>query len=255
MENENGFWTHLEDFRRMLIRSGGVLSVCFVAAFFVVPHIFDSVILAPSTNEFPLYRLMGAPRFDVEIININVATQFLTHMSTALWIAVICAFPYIIYEVWRFVSPALYANERWPLRVAFLLGTGMFYMGCAAGYLLVFPLTYRFLAAYEISSGIAGCVSLDSYMSTFLGTVFMMGIVFELPLLLRLLSAIGITDSDTLRKYRRHAVVALLVLAAIITPTGDPFTLAVVFLPMYALYEAGILISKNKNTKKHYGEE
>lgn len=255
MEKENGFWAHLEDLRSMLLRSGGVLAACSVAAFLVVPHIFDDVILAPSTNDFPLYRLLGATYFDTEIININVASQFLTHMSTSLCMALICAFPYIIYEVWRFVSPALYENERQSVRFVFLLGTVMFYAGCATGYFLVFPLTFRFLAGYEISSAIAGCVSLDSYMSTFLGTIFIMGMVFELPLLIRMMSSIGITDRDTLRKYRRHAFVTLLVSAAIITPTGDPFTLAVVALPMYALYEAGILISKNRNTKNSYAEQ
>ena len=180
----------------------------------------------------------------LEIININLATQFLTHISTSFWLAVTVAFPYIMFEVWRFISPALYSNERRSTLFAFTFGTAMFYTGCAVGYCVVFPVTLNFLARYQLSAAVSNSISLDSYMSTFLLIIFIMGIMFELPLLIWLLSRSGIVNKKALTKYRRHAIVALMVLAAIITPTGDPFTLMVVFIPLYALYEVGILMAR-----------
>lgn len=180
----------------------------------------------------------------INIININLSTQFLTHISTSFWLALIAAFPYIMFEVWRFISPALYSHERKNALFAFTFGTAMFYVGCAIGYCAVFPVTLNFLARYQLSAIISNSISLDSYMSTFLLIIFIMGVMFELPLLLWLLNRIGIVDKAILRKYRRHAIVALMVLAAIITPTGDPFTLLIVFTPLYALYELGILMTR-----------
>ena len=177
-----------------------------------------------------------------EIININVASQFLTHISTSFWFALVLMFPYLIFEVWRFVQPALFENERRSVGLAFLGGTVMFFLGCAVGYCLVFPFTFRFLTEYQLSASIVNQISLNSYMGNFLMLVFVMGIVFELPLLAWLLSKLGLVNKTFFRTYRRHAVVILLVLSAVITPSGDPFTLMVVFLPLYLLYELGILI-------------
>ena len=151
-------------------------------------------------------------------------------------------FPYLIFEVWRFVQPALFENERRSVGLAFLGGTVMFFLGCAVGYCLVFPFTFRFLTEYQLSASIVNQISLNSYMGNFLMLVFVMGIVFELPLLAWLLSKLGLVNKTFFRTYRRHAVVILLVLSAVITPSGDPFTLMVVFLPLYLLYELGILI-------------
>ena len=175
-------------------------------------------------------------------LNINVASQFLTHISTSFWFALVLMFPYLIFEVWRFVQPALFENERRSVGLAFLGGTVMFFLGCAVGYCLVFPFTFRFLTEYQLSASIVNQISLNSYMGNFLMLVFVMGIVFELPLLAWLLSKLGLVNKTFFRTYRRHAVVILLVLSAVITPSGDPFTLMVVFLPLYLLYELGILI-------------
>lgn len=153
-------------------------------------------------------------------------------------------FPYLLFEIWLFVAPALYDGEKKGVKVAFLGVAILFYIGCVVGYIVVFPITFRFLAGYQIGQDIVTQISLDSYMSTFISIIFIMGLVFEIPVLAWLLSSLGILHKSTLKEYRKHAVVALLVLAAIITPTGDPFTLAVVFLPIYLLYELSILIVK-----------
>ncbi|MDY5077894.1 MAG: twin-arginine translocase subunit TatC, partial [Bacteroidaceae bacterium] len=141
--------------------------------------------------------------------------------------------------------PALFENEIRHLRPAFLGGTMMFYIGCALGYLLVFPFTFRFLVEYDLSPSIENQINLSSYISNFTMLILVMGIVFEMPLLAWLLSQFGILHKSFLRNYRRHAVVSLLVLAAIITPSGDPFTLMLVFVPLYFLYEFSIMVVKD----------
>ena len=240
------FWDHLEVFRGGSLRIIGVLLVLMVGTFSLMTKFYDPFVLGPTSDQFFLYRLLPNFRgeFHVDIININVASQFLTHVSTSFWFALVLAFPYVIWEIWRFVSPALYKNEKKPVRFAFLFGTGMFYLGCAVGYCVVFPFTFRFLTEYQLSADIVNQISLNSYMSNFLTLVFVMGLVFEMPLLIWLLSNMGLIDKSFLRKYRRHAIVILVILAAIITPSGDPFTLTVVFLPLYMLYELGILLAR-----------
>jgi sec-independent protein translocase protein TatC len=217
---------------------------------------FTGFVLGPTTSEFFLYKWLGslgqlpflpdfaAGEFKVDIISINVASQFMTHISTSFWFALVVIFPYILYEVWKFIAPALYDNEKGSVRAAFMFGTLMFFLGCAISYSFIFPFTFRFLTEYEISAQITNQISLNSYMSTFLGMIFMMGLIFELPLLAWLLSKIGVLRRDFLKKYRRHAVVILMILAALITPTGDPITLSLVFLPLYLLYEISICVVK-----------
>ncbi|MGM9788037.1 MAG: twin-arginine translocase subunit TatC [Candidatus Cryptobacteroides sp.] len=247
-DKEMSFWDHLEVLRWSIIRVAVALLLVFIAAFVIMPSIFDSVILAPSSSDFFVYKWMEpifSSEFKVDIININVTTPFFTHMKVSFWMALLVIFPYMLFEVWLFVAPALYPKEKKGVKSAFI-GVGfLFYLGCAVGYLLVFPLTFRFLSSYQISHGMVTQISLDSYMSTFLSIIFVMGLVFEIPVLAALLSKLGVLNKSVLKKYRRHAIVVLLILSAIITPTGDPFTLMVVFLPIYLLYEFSILIVKS----------
>ena len=147
-------------------------------------------------------------------------------------------------SVRQFISPALYENEKKNVRWVFLFGTVMFFIGCSVGYFLVFPMTLRFLATYQLSAAITEQVSLDSYMDNFLMLIFVMGIVFEMPLLSWLLSKIGLLNRSFFHKYRRHAIVGLLVAAAFITPSSDPFTLGIVFFPLYGLYELSAFFVK-----------
>ena len=251
------FWEHLEVLRWSIFRIAIAAVVAMVVIFIAMPYVFTGFVLGPTTSEFFLYKWLGslgqlpflpdfaAGDFKVDIININVASQFMTHISTSFWFALVAIFPYIIYEVWRFVAPALYDNEKGSVRAAFLFGTVMFFVGCTISYCFIFPFTFRFLTEYQLSSEITNEISLNSYMSSFLGMVFIMGLVFELPLLAWLLSKIGVLHKGMLKRYRRHAVVVLMILAAFITPTGDPITLSLVFLPLYMLYEISVMVVRN----------
>ena len=220
-----------------------------------MPYIFDRFVLAPTSNEFFVYRWLNAigsgvvklsPDFDVQIININVASQFMTHISTSISMAAVIAFPYFIWEIWKFIEPALFEEEIKHLRPAFMGGTFMFYLGCAIGYLFVFPFTFRFLVEYNLSPNITNQINLQSYIDNFTLLILVMGIVFEMPLLAWLLSLLGILKKSFLREYKRHAIVVLLITAAIITPSGDPFSLMLVFIPLYVLYELSILVVRDK---------
>ena len=257
-EGAMSFWDHLEVLRWALFRSACVLAVIMVGTFIAMPYIFDRFILAPTSNDFFTYRWLNtigrgvvklSSDFDVQIININVASQFMTHISTSISLAAVIAFPYFIWEIWRFIEPALFEDEVKHLKPAFIGGTIMFYIGCAIGYALVFPFTFRFLVEYNLSPNITNQINLQSYIDNFTMLILVMGIVFEMPLLAWLLSLLGILKKSFLREYKRHAVVVLLISAAIITPSGDPFTLMLVFIPLYVLYELSIIVVKDKPQK------
>lgn len=241
------FWDHLEVLRWSILRVGIALVVMMVGWFIALPHIFDKFVLGATDGSFFAYKWMGLlfnGDFHIDIININVTTPFFMHISTSFWFALVTCFPYLMYEAWLFLKPALYPGEKKSARKAFGFGTILFYIGCAIGYLIVFPLTFRFLTEYRVGELFVNQIALNSYLSNFLTIIFMMGAVFEMPMLAWALSALGILHKDFLKKYRSYAVVVLLILAAVITPTGDPFTLMVVFVPIYLLYELSILIVK-----------
>ena len=259
-QNEMSFWDHLEDLRWTIFRSLAALFVFMIGLFAFMRGeygLFDNVIMAPTHGNFITYQLfckaassLGVTSdfcdlgFAIQIINIKLASQFFTHMTTSFWLALVLTFPYLMYEVWKFIRPALYENETKSVRWVFLFGTSMFFVGCAIGYFMVFPVTFRFLATYQISDSVIEGVSLDSYMDNFLILIFIMGIMFEMPLLSWLLSKLGIINRSLFHQYRRHAVVGLLVLSAFITPSGDPFTLSIVFIPLYLLFELSAFFVK-----------
>ncbi|MCD7898969.1 MAG: twin-arginine translocase subunit TatC [Bacteroides sp.] len=258
--DELTFWDHLDELRFMLFRVLGVWLVLTIVYFICMPYLFDKVILAPCHNDFIFYdflRWMGGvfhltddfftkEDFHVELININLAAPFFIHISTALWLAVVTALPLLFYEIWKFIAPALYPNERKGVQKALGLGSVMFFLGVAVGYFMVYPLTLRFLSTYQLSAAITNQISLNSYIDNFMMLILWLGLAFELPLVTWLLSLLGIINKSFLRKYRRHAVVVIVIVAAIITPTGDPFTLTAVALPLYLLYELSILMIKDK---------
>ena len=178
------------------------LSACggIHTAFAFMPHIFDSVILSPSKSDFFVYTWLSGlfpPGFNIDIININVTTPFFTHMKVSLWMSLLLIFPYLLFEIWLFVAPALYDGEKKSVKLAFLGVAILFYIGCVVGYIVVFPITFRFLAGYQIGQDIVTQISLDSYMSTFISIIFIMGLVFEIPVLAWLLSSLGILHKAT----------------------------------------------------------
>lgn len=249
--NSMSFWAHFDVLRGVLFRIGGLVVVLSVLSFIFMPQIFDAVILAPCHGDFILYRLFDAitgsgssEEFEMTLINTRLASQLSIHLSTSFELALVAGFPVVIYMLWGFVKPGLYPEERRLAVRAFMAGNVMFYMGVAVGYFLIFPLTLRFLATYQLSDMIPNTITIDSYMDNFTVIILVMGIVFEMPLLGWLLGRMGLLSRGFFSKYRRHAIVALLVLAALITPTGDPFTLFVVFVPLYMLYEATAMTVK-----------
>lgn len=238
------FWDHLEALRWTIFRSFGAILAIAIVLFFFKEFIFG-LILAPTTSEFFVYQLLGTDTH-LELINTEVAAQFMVHMKVCLVGGFVLGFPYVLFEIWKFIAPALYKNEKRAVRGAFLLASFLFYIGLAVGYVLVLPLMVNFFQGYSVSDSVTNMISLNSYISTFSGTVLIFGIVFEFPTVIALLSRIGIMDRSMLLGGWRYAVVAIVVLSALITPSGDPVSLSIVCLPLFALYGFSILLCKKK---------
>jgi sec-independent protein translocase protein TatC len=249
------FWEHLDELRKVLFRSAIVIVALMAGIFMAKDFVFDKVVFAPINSDFALYKLidkvlvmMGMPTlpdFKLSLINIDLSAQFFIHISTTFYFALVLSVPFIVYQLWKFVSPALYDNEKRAAKGAFAFAGILFLLGVLVGYYLIFPLTLRFLGTYQVSLEVANQISLQSYISMFTWLILIMGVVFEMPSLAVILSRIGILTKSFLKKYRRHAFVVMLVLAAFITPSGDPFTLMAVGLPLYGLYELSILVCRD----------
>lgn len=242
------FWDHLDALRASVFRVALVLLVTAAGLFAFKDFLFDCVILAPSKEDFFLYRWVGAD-FSLSLVNIEVTAQFMIHMKMAFLCAIVLTFPYLIFKIWQFIAPALYDNEKRKVRNAFLFASVLFYIGVTVGYVLIFPLMLNFFADYQVSADVPNMFSLSSYISLLTSMVLTFGIVFEFPTLVALLSALGILTKEAMSKYRRHAICAVVVLAAVITPSGDPFSLMIVALPLYLLYEFSVFICKSDAAK------
>lgn len=256
MANDNSkgsFWEHLDVLRTVLIKVSIVTVLFGIAAFLLKEEVF-AIVLAPKNADFITYRVIdelagkvsGASvgYFSVQLINTGLAEQFIIHMKTAMCVGVLCASPYIVYQLFRFVSPALYADEKkYAVRV---VGGGyiMFVIGVVLTYYMIFPLTFRFLGTYQVCDDVFNLISLNSYISTLVLMSLSMGIVFEIPVLSWLFAKMGLISASFMRRYRKHAIVIILIIAAIITPTSDVFTLSLVALPMIILYEFSIFLIK-----------
>ena len=189
-----------------------------------------------------LYRLLGLD-FTMTLINTEVSAQFFMHLKVSMLCGLVIAFPYVIYEIWKFVSPALYEHELKSVRKGFLLSSGLFYLGVAVGYFVVLPVCLMFFMNYTVSEAIANTITLGSYMSLFTSMVFLIGLLFEFPTIILVLSSLGVVHRAQLRKLRKHAFIAVLILSALITPS-DPFSMFVLAVPLYGLYELSILLCK-----------
>ena len=240
------FWDHLDELRSVIIRTFVVTVVAAAVAFCLKEQLFE-IVLAPRTSDFITYRLMGVEPFSIHLMNTGLTEQFMIHLKTAMYAGVLVALPYIIYLLFRFVSPALYDNERKYATLLCTSGYLMFMLGTLLNYFLIFPLTVKFLGTYQVSPDVANMLTLQSYMDTMLMMNLVMGIVFELPVVSWILARMGLVNAQMMRSMRRHAVVAILVIAAIITPTTDAFTLFIVALPIWLLYELSILIVRSSN--------
>lgn len=258
---KQSFWEHLDVLRIIIIRISIVTVVFGIAAFLLKDEVF-AIILAPRDADFITYivinqlgdNLFGETQgyVSVQLINMGLADQFIIHMKTAVYMGVLCASPYTVYQLFRFVSPALYAEEK---RYALSVVSGgyiMFLLGVFFTYYIVFPLTFRFLGTYQVSDDVSNLISISSYISTLLVMSMCMGIVFEIPILSWLFAKLGLISASFMRHYRKRAIIVILILAAIITPTSDIFTLFLVALPMIVLYELSIcLVTKFERCESH----
>lgn len=249
------FWDHLDELRAHIFRSLIAIVVLAIVAFLNREFIFDQVILAPSRPGFLTNRALcwvaeklsiSALCFDdmnLDIINIKMSGQFLTHMYISIVAGFIFSFPYILWEIWSFVKPAMYEKEKKHSRGGVFISTILFLMGILFSYYLIVPLTLNFLGNYQISETVANQISLSSYISTVVSVTFSVGVVFELPILVYFLTKIGVLTPDFMKKNRKYMFVILLVLSAIITPP-DMFSQVLVVLPLLILYEFSIGVSK-----------
>ncbi len=245
MSEQATFWEHLDELRSVIIRSLIVVAVAAMAAFLLKDELF-SIVLAPRSSEFITYRLLGIDdEFNVHLMNTGLTEQFMVHMRVAIYAGLLLASPYVLYQLFGFIAPGLYQNERNAAKWIGFSAYAMFIVGTLVDYLLIFPLTVRFLGTYQVSPDVANMLTLQSYIDTLISMSFVMGVVFELPVVCYVLGRMGIINRKMMSTYRRHAIVAILIVAAIITPTTDAFTLIVVALPIWMLYEISIYTISN----------
>jgi len=262
---EMSFLDHLEVFRWHLIRSAIVILFFSVIAFVFKGVIFDQILLAPKDPSFSTYKLLCAisQYFGLEealcltespfiLMNISMSGQFSTHITTSIFAGFTVAFPYVFWEFWSFIRPALHTNETKMARGIVFFSSLLFLFGILFGYYVIAPLSVNFLGSYQVSNTVANQISLTSFISTVTTVSFATGILFELPILTYFLTRIGLLTPDFMRIYRKHAIVVILILAAIITPP-DVTSQILVLLPLVVLYEISIKISARviKYQEKH----
>ena len=247
------FGGHLEVFRQMLFRILGVAGLVAVVVFCFKDTTWN-ILMAPSEWNFCTYRWLETAmqaigidfhfdEFHVEMIATDLSSQFMTHISTAVYLGLLGASPYILYELFRFISPALYENERkYSVQVAGIIYV-LFLLGVLMSYFVLFPISFRFLGTYSVSAKVVSNITLDSYISTFVSLTLVMGVVFQLPVIAFFLGKLGIVSSDMLARYRKHSFIIIMLVAAIITPP-DLMTLILVTIPLYLLYEVSIRVVK-----------
>ena len=257
---EMSFLEHLEELRWHIIRAFLAIVIMAVIAFINKKFIFDTIIFNPKTADFWTNRMfarlaeltgMDSLRInaqELQLISIKMADNFMTHIWTSIIAGLIVSSPYVFYELWRFISPALYEKEKRHSGGAVFYMSLLFILGVLFGYFLIVPLSVHFLGSYSISSEVTNQINMRSYISTVTSISLASGIIFELPIFVFFLSKVGILTPELMKSYRRHAYVALLVISAIITPP-DVFSQIMVCLPLVFLYEIGIVISRRVNKR------
>lgn len=242
------FWDHLDELRKSLTYPVIVLLLLTVVAFSLKEPLFDMVLAANSRN-FITYQIMpggsgeGTSETLVQLINTELPAQLLIHMKVSFYVALVLTIPYLFFKLFRFATPALYENERKYSGRILTFSFLSFFAGLLVNYFVIFPFSLRFLVSYQVSEQVPNFISITSYINMLMTLSILMGVCFELPVVSWILSLFGVLKASMLRQYRRHAFVGILILAAIITPTTDIFTLLLVSLPIVLLYELSILIS------------
>ncbi len=267
LEEEMSFFGHLASLRMHLVRSALVIVSVTALAFIYYDVIFNQIVMGPKNPSFWTYRMMCvlADKFSLEadfcikeipfnIINTEMAGQFTLQMNSSLIIGIVLGFPYLLWELWRFVKPALHENERKSASGFVFYASLLFVLGILFGYYIIAPLSVNFLANYTVSAYIVNNITIDSYLSTVATLTLGTGIIFELPIVIYILSKLGVMTPQFMRNSRRYATVIILIIAAIVTPTPDLFTMFTVSLPLFLLYEISIIVSGKVEKKRKQKE-
>ncbi|QXV66465.1 twin-arginine translocase subunit TatC [Mucilaginibacter achroorhodeus] len=270
MEAEMSFFDHLEELRWHLVRSAIAVCIFMGVAFYYYDFIFSQIIMGPAKPTFWTYRMLCklgdalhrdgfcVHEIPVKLMNNEMAGQFTLQINSALMIGMVLGFPYLLWEVWRFIKPALHEKERKAAGGFVFYATTLFVIGIMFGYYIITPMSVNFLASYTISPEITNWFSIDSYISSVATLTLASGAVFQLPILVYILSSLGILTPKYMRSGRRYAIVIILIIAAVITPTPDMLTMTVVSIPLFVLYEVGIVVAgvveKRKLAREVAGE-
>ncbi len=265
LEAEMSFFDHIDVLRKHLLRGLAVVTLLTCVAFYFSDFIWESIIMAPKSPDFWTYRMMCKlvevfpsivpkdfciQKIDVQVINNQMAGQFTLQMNSCITAGLIMGIPYLLFEIWLFIKPALLENERKSASGFVFFASMLFILGILFGYYLIAPLSINFLANFTVDKNIVNMFTIDSYLSTILTLTIGSGIIFQLPVVIYVLSKLGVMTPQFMRKTRRYAAVLILVVAAVVTPTADPYTMMIVALPLFLLYELSIMISANIQRKK-----
>jgi sec-independent protein translocase protein TatC len=261
-EKEMAFLDHLEELRWHVVRASAAIVIAMIGSFFYIKEIFEHVIFAPGRLSFPTFTYMCkignalnmqelcVTDLPFKIQSRNMTGQFMMSLTASFVIGLIVAFPYVVWELWSFVKPGLQSKERKFSKGAVAAISFLFITGILFAYYILCPITIWFLSTYSISDLIVNEFDITSYVSTMASLILGCGLLFQFPMVIYFLSKIGIVTPELMRKYRKHSVLVILILGAVITPSGDPFSLTVISLPLYILFEISIYVStvvaKNK---------
>ena len=264
LEAEMSFFDHLDILRKHLLRALAVVTLLICVAFYFTDFIWHSVIMAPKSADFWTYRMMcklveAFPSIGSEfcitnikakIINTEMAGQFTLQMNSCIMAGIILGIPYLLFEIWLFIKPALLDTERKSASGFVFFASLLFAIGLMFGYYLICPLSINFLVNYTVDESIENTFTISSYLSTVITLTIGSGIIFQLPVVIFILSKLGIMTPKFMRSSRRYAAVLILVVAAVVTPTADPYTMLIVAFPLFLLYELSIVISARIEKKK-----
>jgi sec-independent protein translocase protein TatC len=271
LESEMSFFDHIDVLRKHLLRAAAVILVLTLGAFWYTDFIFNTLIMGPKNPGFWTYRMMCKmverwpslgqemciTKIDAKIINTEMAGQFTLQLNSCVMVGIILGIPYLLFEIWLFVKPALHENERKSASGFVAFASILFFVGILFGYYIICPLSINFLTNFTVSPEIQNTFTIDSYLSSVMTLTLGSGIIFQLPVVIYILSKLGIMTPAFMRASRRYSTVIILIIAAVVTPTADPYTMLVVAAPLFLLYELSIYISANiekKKNKELYGD-
>ncbi|MDB5020250.1 MAG: twin arginine-targeting protein translocase TatC [Pedobacter sp.] len=265
LEAEMSFFDHIDVLRKHLLRVAVVVLVFTAGAFYYTDFIFNTIIMGPKNPSFWTYRMMCKlvakfpsigqdfciTKIDAKIINTEMAGQFTLQLNSCVMVGIILGIPYLLFELWLFVKPALHETERKSASGFVVFASTLFFTGILFGYYVICPLSINFLTNFTVSPDIQNTFTIDSYLSSVMTLTLGSGVIFQLPVIIYILSKLGIMTPAFMRASRRYSTIIILIIAAVVTPTADPYTMLIVAMPLFLLYELSISISANIERKKN----